>query len=152
MTWDFQQCDMSDQQSLRSACANVQSDQSLYLLLEYSTTPRLLTEQHLEFLSWTGGCTGSFESTLVKMPHWWKSHVMALMIMVEYASSVSSFTIQIYWSVGLDTRRSRYLVFRVCEQQRRKVPTTSQNSDKSKFTIGMKSTCMSFKNSLPLAR
>ena len=38
---------------------------------------KLLTEQHLEFLSLTGGCTGSSESTLVKMPHCWKSHVMA---------------------------------------------------------------------------
>ena len=36
---------------------------------------RLLTEQHLECLSLTGGCTGSSESTLVRMPHCWKSHV-----------------------------------------------------------------------------
>ena len=34
---------------------------------------RLLTEHHLEFLSLTGGCTGLSESTLVKMPHCWKS-------------------------------------------------------------------------------
>ena len=40
-------------------------------------TPRLLTEQQLEFLSLTGGCTGSSESTLVKMPNCWKSHVTA---------------------------------------------------------------------------
>ena len=38
---------------------------------------KLLTEHHLEFLSLKGGCTGSSESTLVKMPHFWKSHVMA---------------------------------------------------------------------------
>ena len=30
---------------------------------------KLLTEQHLEFLSLKGGCRGSSESTLVKMPH-----------------------------------------------------------------------------------
>ena len=36
---------------------------------------KLLTEQQLEFLSLKGGCTGSSESTLVKMPHCWKSHV-----------------------------------------------------------------------------
>ena len=36
---------------------------------------RLLTELHLEVLSLKGGCTGSSESTLVKMPHCWKSHV-----------------------------------------------------------------------------
>ena len=29
------------------------------------------------FLSITGGCTGSSESTLVKMPHCWKSNVVA---------------------------------------------------------------------------
>ena len=34
---------------------------------------KLLTEHHLEFLSLKGGCTGSSESTLVKMPHCWKS-------------------------------------------------------------------------------
>ena len=38
---------------------------------------KLLIEQHFEFLSLTGGCTGSSESTLVKMPHCWKSNVMA---------------------------------------------------------------------------
>ena len=38
---------------------------------------KLLTEQHLEFLSLTGGCRGSSEATLVKMPHCWKSHVGA---------------------------------------------------------------------------
>ena len=37
----------------------------------------LLTEQYFEFLSLKGGCTGSSESTLVKMPHCWKSHVTA---------------------------------------------------------------------------
>ena len=37
----------------------------------------LLTEQHFEFLSYKGDCTGSSESTLVKMPHLWKSHVTA---------------------------------------------------------------------------
>ena len=38
---------------------------------------KLLTEQHLEFLSLKGGCTGLSESTLVKTPHCWKSHVTA---------------------------------------------------------------------------
>ena len=40
---------------------------------------KLLTEHHLEFLSLKGGCTGSSESTLVKMPNFWKSHVAAQM-------------------------------------------------------------------------
>ena len=43
-------------------------------------TVKLLTEHHLEFLSLKGGCTGSSESTLVKMPHCWKSHVVAQII------------------------------------------------------------------------
>ena len=38
---------------------------------------KLLTEDHLEFLSLKGGCTVSSESTRVKIPHCWKSHVMA---------------------------------------------------------------------------
>ena len=36
-----------------------------------------MTEYHLEFLSLKVGCTGSSESTNVKMPHCWKSHVTA---------------------------------------------------------------------------
>ena len=38
---------------------------------------KLLTEHHLEFLSLTGGCTGSSASTHVKMPHCWKYHAVA---------------------------------------------------------------------------
>ena len=38
---------------------------------------KILTEHHLEFLSLTGGCRGSFKSTLVKMSNCWKSHAAA---------------------------------------------------------------------------
>ena len=38
---------------------------------------KLLTEHHWEFLSLKGGCTGSSESTLVKMSHCCKSYVVA---------------------------------------------------------------------------
>ena len=38
---------------------------------------KLLTEHDLEFLSLIGGCTDSSKSTLVKMPHCWKSHAVA---------------------------------------------------------------------------
>ena len=68
---------MCDEQNFRSACAYAQSDQSLCLSLEYSMSVKLRTEHHLEFLSLKGGCTGSSESTLMKMPHCWKSHVTA---------------------------------------------------------------------------
>ena len=43
-------------------------------------TVKLLTEHHLEFQSLKGGCIGFSESTLIKMPHCWKSHVAAHMI------------------------------------------------------------------------
>ena len=68
---------MCDQQSLRSACAYAQSDQSLCKSLGYSMIVKLLTENRLEFLSLKGGCTGPSESTHVKMPHCWKSHALA---------------------------------------------------------------------------
>ena len=50
------------------------------LSLEYSMSVKLLTEHHLEFLSFKEGCTGSSESTLVKMPHCWKSHDTAQIV------------------------------------------------------------------------
>ena len=74
---------MCDQQGLRSACAYEQSDQSLCKSLEYLMTVKLLTEQHLEFLSLKGGCTGLSESILVKMLDGWKSHVTAQLLLYE---------------------------------------------------------------------
>ena len=44
---------------------------------------KLLTEHLLEFLSLKGGCTGSSESTHVKMPHCWKSHALAQIILIK---------------------------------------------------------------------
>ena len=74
---------MCDQQRLRPACAYAQTDQSLCLSLEYSMTVELLTEHCLEFLSLTGGCTGSSESTLVKMSNCWKSRAAAHMRLIS---------------------------------------------------------------------
>ena len=74
---------MCDQQSLRSACAYAHSDQSLCLSLEYAMTVELLTEQHLEFPSLKGGCTGSSGSTLVKMSNCWKSCVTAPILIFQ---------------------------------------------------------------------
>ena len=49
---------------------------------------KLLTDPHLEFLSLRGGCTGSSESTLVKIPHCLKSHVAAhiIILLTEWES------------------------------------------------------------------
>ena len=80
---------MCDEQSLRSACAYMQSDQSLCLSLGYSMSVKLLTEHHLEFLSLPGGCTGLSVSTLVKIPHCWKSHVAAQIIVFLFGYNKS---------------------------------------------------------------
>ena len=49
---------------------------------------KLLTEHHLAFLSLNGGCTGSSESTLVKMSNCWKSragdHYFSFTTTTEY--------------------------------------------------------------------
>ena len=45
----------------------------------------LLIEQHFEFLSLKRGNTGLSESTLVKIPHCWKSHVTAQLSITFYS-------------------------------------------------------------------
>ena len=50
---------------------------------------KLLTEHHLYVLSLKGGCTGSSEFTLVKIPICWKSHAMAKMSIVFVSISCS---------------------------------------------------------------
>ena len=52
-------------------------------------TLRLPTEHHLELLGLKGGCTGSSESLLVKMPHCWKSHVAAQIFFTEFQGGAS---------------------------------------------------------------
>ena len=61
----------------KASDAYAQSDQNLCKSPEYSMTVKPVTEHHLEFLRFKGGCTGSSKSTLVKMPHCWKSHATA---------------------------------------------------------------------------
>ena len=56
--------------------------------LESSTSVKLLTEHHFELLSLKGGCTGLSESTLVKIPHCWKSHAAAHLFYVSGATLV----------------------------------------------------------------
>ena len=48
-------------------------------------TVKPLTEHHLEFLSLKRDCTGSYESTLVEMPHCCKSHVAAHIFIFHYS-------------------------------------------------------------------
>ena len=42
-----------------------------------------LNLHHFEFLSLMGGCTGSFEYTLVQIPLCWKSHVAAQIVLQQ---------------------------------------------------------------------
>ena len=56
-------------------------------------TVELLTEHHLEFLSFKGGCTGSSESTLVEIPHCWKSHATAYFIIMNLVTKKSVFMV-----------------------------------------------------------
>ena len=51
---------------------------------------KLLAEHHLEFPSLKGGCTCSSESTLVKMPHCLKSHVVAQILLLFNAAFSNS--------------------------------------------------------------
>ena len=46
----------------------------------------LLTEHNLDLLSLKEGCTSSSESTLLKMPHCWKSHVAAQLLLLKTPS------------------------------------------------------------------
>ena len=62
---------------------------------------KLLTEHHLEFLSLNRDCTGSCESTLVKMPHCLKSCVR---IIFRQGSVIMALD---YWSVGNPDSRIR---------------------------------------------
>ena len=65
---------------------------------------KLLTEHHLEFLSLKGGCKGLSESTHVKMPHCWKSHVTA-----DIRNSIHihmTFSLPVYLNVFDDLQRS----------------------------------------------
>ena len=48
---------------------------------------KLLTEHNLEFLSLKCGLIGSSKSTLVKMPHCWKSHAGLINIMLLFSGS-----------------------------------------------------------------
>ena len=54
---------------------------------------KLLTEQTLGFLGLTRGCTGTSASTLVKMPHCWKSHIMAQILLIVHSYLVTDMNV-----------------------------------------------------------
>ena len=67
---------------------------------------KLLTEHHLEFLSLRGGCTGSSESTHVRMPHCWKSHATAQFYILNFCLSSPMLLLTEADSFGLGTPKS----------------------------------------------
>ena len=90
---------MCDQQSLRPACAYAQSDQSLCLSLGYSMTVKLLTEHHLEVLSLKGDCTGSPESTLIKVRDCWE---------ITCRGSIVIITNTLNWVCNLSSQQTQF--------------------------------------------
>ena len=66
---------------------------------------KLLAEQQVESLSLKGGCTSWSESTLVKMPHCWKFHVVAHISMVnviKFQTLFSFYSQEKCWFLGLE--------------------------------------------------
>ena len=57
-----------------------------------------------KFLNLKGGCTGLSESTLVKMPYCWKSHVMA---QIKVKVSRSQLTSKCYTLLGACVTKTR---------------------------------------------
>ena len=56
---------------------------------------KLLTEHHLQFLSLKGDCTGSSESTFVKMSNCWKSHALRILFILTFFSNLLNETCQV---------------------------------------------------------
>ena len=64
---------------------------------------KLLTERHLEFLTLKGGCTGSSESTLVKMSNCWKSHALA-QIELRWTQPKTSARLKLYARAVIESK------------------------------------------------
>ena len=55
---------------------------------------KLLNEHRLEFVSLKGGCTGSSESTLVRMPHCVRAHFMIYWLRADAYNTLGTFISQ----------------------------------------------------------
>ena len=78
-----------------------------------SQTVKLLIEHYLGFLSLSGGCTVSCESLLVKMPHRWKSHIVAQLYMSNFEIHEST-SIVVHSKVAALLLLVRLLLFPLC--------------------------------------
>ena len=78
---------------------------------------KLLTEQHLEFLSLKGGCTGSSEYIHVKMHYCWKSHVMTQMCIIFFVYNHFRISDRIF-CIGLhNTTNIQHCAVFFCKEQ-----------------------------------
>ena len=69
---------------------------------------KLLTEHRLEFVSLKGGCTGSSESTLVRMPHYVAAQFMIYWLRADAYDTLGTFISQRKGKIQTSTT---YLVF-----------------------------------------
>ena len=67
----------------------------LVAAVEYSISRRAFGASKLK-----GGCTDSSESTLVEMPHCWKSYVVALYVFNPLVAGVSYILHSSFWCCG----------------------------------------------------
>ena len=79
-------------------------------------TAKLLTEHHLEFLSLKGGCIALYETTLVKIPHCWKSHVAAHFFCYLKRWKPGLEVIKPEYSLRLKIKRNNWLLTDMCPQ------------------------------------
>ena len=75
---------------------------------------KLLTEHRLEFVSLKGGCTGSSESTLVKMPHCVAAQFMIYWLRADGYDTLGTFISQRNGKILTSTTN---LVFHACSAQ-----------------------------------
>ena len=68
---------------------------------------RLMTGHNFEYLSLMGGCTGSPESTLVKMPHCWKSRVAAQFCLLQVVNRDNRTAVYLFLSKVLSVQLDR---------------------------------------------
>ena len=78
----------------------------------YIRVVKLLTEHRLEFVSLKGGCTGSSESTLVKMPH-----CVAAQFMIYWLRAEAYDTLGTSQRNGKIQTSTTNLVFHACSAQ-----------------------------------
>ena len=71
----------------------------------------LLTEQHLEFLSLNGDCTGLSESTLIKIPHCWKSHAAAHSVYIFFTKKQDNLSQELQCTITVKEDLSKVLNF-----------------------------------------